>query len=237
MNNLRLKTLSVWLSVCVLSACGDGGSTGTTVRGTDGSTSSTETVVFEVSDFSEVAVAGPFNVSLLQGSEFSVEITIDRDDVDALNINKSGQTLNIGFQSGTNVQVGTLEAVVVLPTLTRVILAGATNAMFSGFAGSALDVELVGAAVLEGLNVRYDFVMVSAIGASQLFMEDVAAIAAVHAEFLGASSATINLMDSATLTGSLTAASALFYYGSNVRADIDTDLTSTVQRLGDTRSN
>lgn len=238
MNKQRLELLMVCVAAGLLSACGGGGSsTGITVTAADDPLNITETVTFELSDFSEVAVSGPFNVSLLQGSEFSVELTVDSDVVDSLNVEQIGQTLHIGFQSGSNVQVTTLEAVVAMPSLTRITLAGATNTMFSGFTGSALDIELAGAVALEGLNVAYDFVMVRAVGASQLMMEEVRAIAAAHAELAAASAATFNLTDSAILTGSLTTASALFYYGSNVAVEVNTDLTSVVERLGDSRPN
>lgn len=237
MNGQRLEILTMCVAVCILYACGGGSGKGINVTGSGDPANTTQTEVFEISDFSEVAIGGPFNVSILQGSEFSVAITIDSDDVNSLDVQKSGQTLNIGFQSGVNVQVETLEAVIILPSLVRVSLAGATDAMFSGFTGSALDVELAGAAALEGLNVSYDFVMVSAVGASQLIMKDVPAIPAAHADLLAASVATLNLMDSASLIGSVSAASSLFYYGSNVVVDVNTDLSSNVQRLGGTRPN
>lgn len=236
MNKQRFELLTMCAAICLLSACGGGG-TGISVTGPGDPPVLTQTVVFAISDFSAVAIGGPFNVSILQGSEFSVEITIDSDDVNSLDVHKSGQTLSIGFRSGVTVQVETLEAVIVLPSLARVSLAGATNTLFSGFTGSSLDVELAGAAALEGLNVSYDFVMVSAVGASQFLMEDVQALPAAHADLIAASVATFNLMDSATLTGSVTAASTAFYYGSDVTVDVNTDLSSSVQRLGDTRSN
>lgn len=238
MKRREWKFLILLAAVGLLSACGGGSNgAGITVTVADDPAIVTQTVEFEFNDFSEVAVSGPFKVSLLEGSEFSVVVTIDSDDVDSLNVEMVGQTLHIGLKSGSNIQVSTLEAVVAMPSLTRISLAGATDAMFSGFAGSALDVELAGAVALEGLNVAYDFVMLRAIGASQLMMEDVNAIPAAYAELAAASAATFNLMDSASLTGALTTASALFYYGSNVAIDVDTDLTSTVHRLGDSQIN
>ena len=65
-------------------------------------------------------------------------------------------------------------------------------------------------------------------------MENVTAIPAAHAELTGASTATFNMTDSATLTGPLSAASTLFYYGSDVLLDLDTDFTAAVERLGGT---
>ena len=131
----------------LLAACGGGGGgTGIRVSTPGGTDRPAETVAFDFAGFSEVAVGGPFTVSLLQGSEFSVEVTVDEHVVDLLQIEQNGPELSIGFRPNVNVDATTLEAVVALPSLTRITLAGATNAMFSGFDDSFLEVELVGAA-------------------------------------------------------------------------------------------
>lgn len=227
--------LTIGLLAGLLAACGGGGGSEIRVSTPGDSDNSTETVFFDFSGFSEVTVGGPFNISFLQGSEFSVELTVDDHVVDLLEVEQNGQVLSIGFRPNVSFEVQTLEAVVALPSLTRITLAGATNAMFSGFAESSLEVELFGASILEGLNVHYDFLSVEAVGASLLLMEDVDALPAVHAELSAASLATFNLMDGATLTGELTAASVLSYYGSGVAIQVDTSLASTVQRLGPSR--
>ena len=49
------------------------------------------------------------------------------------------------------------------------------------------------------------------------------------------SSATVNMMDNGVLTGTAIETSSLSYYGSNISLMVDTDLTSSVTRLGDSR--
>ena len=84
-------------------------------------------------------------------------------------------------------------------------------------------------------NAEYDFVMVLGSGATSAVLEDVSPLPAAHAVLSGASTTTFNLMDGANLTGSLAGASVLSYYGTNVVVQVSTDLTSTVERLGDSR--
>ena len=154
-----------------------------------------------------------------------------------MRVEKAGTALEIGFRDDiNNIETQTLEAVVTMPSLTRIDLAGGTDAMISGFNDSTLEANLAGAASLECLNVRYDFVSARGAGAAQLLMEDAAPLPAAHVELTGASLATLNMMDGATLTGSLAGGSMLQYYGSAVTVQVDTDLSSTVEHKGGTRN-
>ena len=53
-------------------------------------------------------------------------------------------------------------------------------------------------------------------------------------ELSGDSTATLNLMDFATVTGSLTGTSTFSYYGSNIVLQLNVAPTSSVRRLGGT---
>ena len=55
-----------------------------------------------------------------------------------------------------------------------------------------------------------------------------------HFELAGSSSAVINLMDSATVTGVLSGTSALSYYGSDIVFDLSVAITASLARLGGT---
>lgn len=218
-----------------LAACGGGGNSSVTSSTSSNQPNPTSTVPFNIVDFAEVAISGPFETSMTQGSDFLVELTVDSAITNLLDVRRNGQRLSIGFQPNSNVSSQTLEAVITLPSLTWVGLSGATSATASGFNDSTLEVELAGASSLEMTSVQYDFAMVLGAGATRLLMEDARPLPAAHAVLSGASTTTFNLMDGANLTGSLTAASVLSYYGSNVVVQVNTDLTSTVERLGDSR--
>ena len=228
-------SLTGCLVAAFLGGCSGGSSSSITSSTSSNQPNPTSTVPFNIIDFTEVAISGPFDTSLTQGSSFLVELTVDSAITNLLDVQRNGQRLSVGFQPNSNVSSQILEAVITLPSLTWVSLAGATNATASGFDDATLAVELAGASSLEATNVQYDFVMVLGAGATRLLMEDVSPLPAAHAVLSGASTATFNLMDGANLTGSLTAASILSYYGSNVVVQVNTDLTSTVERLGDSR--
>jgi len=63
-------------------------------------------------------------------------------------------------------------------------------------------------------------------------MEDVSPLPAADVNLPDLSSATLNLMDNAILTGTATAVSSIGYYGSDVTVSVITDFSSTVTRLG-----
>ena len=122
-----------------------------------------------------------------------------------------------------------------MPSLESISLAGVSVATISDFSGSVLDVQLAGAATLEGQNVSYDLLMATADAVSVLLMEDVSPLPATDINVSAVSSATVNLMDNAVLTGTATATSSIAYYGSNVTVSVVNDFSSSVTRLGDSR--
>ena len=230
---------SVWtgcLAATLLAGCGGGGG-GSSVSSTTSNRqpNPTSTVPFDIVDFTEITVAGPFRTSITQGPDFLVELTVDSAITSLLDVQRNGQRLSIGFQPNSNVSSQTLEAVITLPSLIWLSLTGAANATASGFNDATLELELSGASRLEMTDAQYNFVMVLSSGAATLVLEDVSPLPAAHAVLSGASTATLNLMDGANLTGSLAGTSVLSYYGTNVVVQVTTDFTSTVERVGDSR--
>ncbi len=64
---------------------------------------------------------------------------------------------------------------------------------------------------------------------------NVTPLPAAHVDLSGSSSTTLNLMDFATVTGSLSGTSALFYYGTNINLQLTVANSSSITRLGGTR--
>ncbi len=219
------------LSFALIAGCNDGGSE---TGGDGGGTNLTTTVTFAFNDFTGVSVVGPFSVSILPGP-YSIQVTVDSGLHRRLDVREVGQILEIGFEPGNNIQSETMTVEIVMPTLESMSLAGATVATISDFSGSVLEVQLAGVATLEGQNVSYDLLMANVDDVSVLLMEDVSPLPAADVNVSAVSSATVNLMDSAVLTGTATATSTLGYYGSNVTVLVVTDLTSSVILLGPSR--
>ncbi len=63
-------------------------------------------------------------------------------------------------------------------------------------------------------------------------MEDASPLPAADVNLSDLCSATLNLMDNAVLTGSVTAVSSIGYYGSDVTVSVIIDFSSTVTWLG-----
>ena len=63
-------------------------------------------------------------------------------------------------------------------------------------------------------------------------MEDGSPLPAADVNLSDLSSATLNLMDDAVLTGTAIAVSSMGYYGSDVTVSVITDFSSIVNRLG-----
>ena len=122
-----------------------------------------------------------------------------------------------------------------MPTLASINLAGVASGTITDFSGSVLEVRLAGVATLEGQNLSYDLLMANVDAVSVLLMENVSPLPAADVNLSSVSSATVNMMDNGVLTGTAIETSSLSYYGSNISLMVDTDLTSSVTRLGDSR--
>ncbi len=236
---MKTHVLSViFLSFALIAGCGSGGS-GTVgnggVSGGGGGANLTTTITFEFNNFTGVSVAGSFSVSIVPGP-YSIRVTVDSGLHRQLDVREEGQLLIVGFEAGSNIQSETMTVEIVMPTLESISLAGATVTTISDFSGSFLEVQLAGVATLEGQNVSYDLLMANVDAVSVLLMEDVSPLPAADVNVSAVSSATVNMMDGAVLTGSAIATSSISYYGSDVSITVATDLSSSVTRLGDSRT-
>ena len=230
MKYIRYTTVAILVTV-LTAGCNDGGSE---TGGDGGGTNLTTTTTFAFNNFTGVSVVGPFSVSIVPGP-YSIQVTVDSGLHRRLDVREEGQILIVGFEPGPDIDSQTQEVAITMPTLTSINLAGLTSGTISGFNDSVLDVRLAGIAVLEAQNLRYDFLMADVAGVSHLLMQDVSPLPAANLHVEGVSSATVNMMDNAVLTGSVEGISTLSYYGNNVTIDVFTDEFSSVRRLGDSR--
>lgn len=193
-----------------------------------------DTIDYEVSDFVSIDVNGSFEVTLRQGSSFKVEVRIDSTEASKLDVGVQGDRLNIGFIPNVDVRADTLEAVIEMPNIEALTLNGSNNVLLTGFNGATLEVSIDGDNVLDGRDSTFDYVMATVSGSSLLDFTDVTALPSAHIELSGSSSATLNLMDFASITGSLTGTSALLYYGSSINLELTVGNAANVTRLGGT---
>lgn len=228
---MNLRILPIVIAGIILAACNSGSSNNVDRRKDE----EPVTRSFAVTDFTGIAINGSFASTVRQGNDFTVELTVDADVVNLLDVFVDGTMLRIGFVPNSDIRAKTLEAVVTMPKLEVIQLNGSNRVDVVNFSGSTLDVDLQGSNFLRARQAAYDF-MTARVNGNVLFeFVDVVALPAGHIDISGSSNASLNLMDFASLTGSIMGTSTLGYYGSNINLDLDTAPTATVVRLGVSR--
>ncbi|MGI9224683.1 MAG: DUF5666 domain-containing protein [Woeseiaceae bacterium] len=201
--------------------------------------SATVTLEYSFRDFTEITVPTVFNVSVTQGSDFSVEVVVDAEVSDRIDVTQAGSNLNIALITGDG-RIETLEAIITMPVLERLDLDGVANATLYDFDQAQMDLRVAGVSQLIGSGLTIDNLTAEVSGVSRLDIGDVRPIGYAAIDISGVSQATLNMDVGAALTGSVntgqgTGVSTLFYFGTDVAIDVSTDGLSSVVRLGATR--
>lgn len=224
----RLPTLALALALpllvlsCALTGCG---------IMSQSITGSGRTIpkAYPLTHFSRVTAGHAFVVDLVQGSEYSVTVTLDDNLVDYLDVHTSGSTLHLGLQPHVNLRKATLHARIVLPQLDQMDLSGAARATLSGFNSQGpLKLRLSGASQLRGdiQNGDADFGLS---GASHLTLRGRAG--ALKLDASGASHADLGDYPSARTDVDASGATTIVV---NVSADLNAEASgaSSVHYLG-----
>ncbi len=171
---------------------------------------------FELEGFHGIAIEGAWQVNLARGDEWQVEVSHSEDLEDELNVHISGDqlVLDITPSGGWRWWRRTdsrLTAEIVMPELTEVEMAGASQLSLSGFEGDLLVLEIAGANQLEGRDGRYDNLDLTAAGANEIDLSGVV-VTDAQIDVAGASEVTLR-MDGGDLEGSVAGAGGIDYYG------------------------
>ncbi len=132
----------------------------------------TEKVV--ASDFSNVDIDGPFEVTITKSDAFSVTISVEANFRDYVSAVKEGDTLKINLNPRhpfTNFPVGakTFKAKITMPVLSQLRLSGATKGTISGFKLSQdFKLDVSGASSLDMKNIEAGDVELQVTGASRI---------------------------------------------------------------------
>lgn len=199
----------------------------------------TRTLVYGLQGFTEISVPTVFGISVTQGADYSVEVTVDAEAADRVSVDMNGARLTIALQTGDG-RIDTLEAHVTMPVLDRIDLTGVVDARLYGFDQPQMTINVGGVSNLRGEALTVDHLIGSVSGVSRLQLGDIRPIGRADITVGGVSQATLNMDVGATLAGSVTTgqgtgASTLFYYGTNVVMNVATGPNASVIRLGDTK--
>ncbi len=175
---------------------------------------------FELKDFRSVIFEGAWEVDLIQGDNWQVELSYpeDLEDKIRVEVKENHLVLDSGnwhmrdwdwWRGGQDTH---MTARIIMPELHAVEITGATELDFSGFEGDHISITISGAGHVEGDDGRYDELTVITSGAGHVDMRDVIV---VDAEVIisGAGKVTVS-MDGGVLSGDLSGFGKIEYYGS-----------------------
>lgn len=195
----------------------------------------TTTVSFDFENFTEVSVFSVFGVTVNQGPEFSVQVTIDAEAMNDLDVTLTGSRLNLGLLPGDH-NIQTIDAQVTMPVLNDIDLEGVVNVIVAGFDQNQMSIDIEGVSRLRGESLSLDNLTADVSGVSELNLADVFPIGSATVSVSGTSQATLNMDVGSSLSGSVMGTSTLSYYGTNVNVTVTTEPVSQLVRLGDTQS-
>ncbi|MDH3510096.1 MAG: DUF5666 domain-containing protein [Gammaproteobacteria bacterium] len=196
-----------------------------------------ETLPFDFDNFTNISVLGLSRVTVVQGPDFSVEVTANANMVNDVQVTQTGDTVNFGLNN-----THMLNAFVTMPVLNQIdVGAGAlANVTLEDFDQLQMTVNVGGVSSVRGEELRIGDLTATVSGVSVLDLGEIRPIGSADIDVSGVSQATLNMEPGSTLTGSVrtgqgTGHSTLFYYGTNVTVNVTTDSLSRVTKLGDSR--
>jgi hypothetical protein len=171
----------------------------------------------DLTGFSSIRAQNGWDLILTQGASWQVQIsyphgmgdridTVVRDDVLELNFRPPRGFRLLGVGSP-----GRGSATITMPSLARVQLEGAGTANLSGFEGDRLELSGAGAFSITAQDSRFTHLELSMSGAGEVDLRGLTAVSA-HVSLTGATN-TILSMGGGALTGAITGAGQLEYYG------------------------
>ncbi|MCH7997727.1 MAG: DUF2807 domain-containing protein [Chloroflexi bacterium] len=197
-------------------------------------------------NFTRINVGNAFQVEISMAIRHSVAITADDNVIELIEVEKEGDTLRIGLETGDYDEV-TLKVKIGLPELDGLLMTGATRGVLEGISSATdLSISLSGASSLEGqLEVRKGDFRLS--GASRIKLSgsadslsirgsgasifDLGEFAVSRGEVIlsGASRATVRVGESLDRVD-LSGASILSYTGEPEIKEVSTTGASSIER-------
>ena len=202
-------------------------------------TSHAAILAYDFDGFTSISVPTVFGISVIQGSEYSVEVIVDEEAANRVAVTRDGATLTIALLPGDG-RIETLEARVTMPVLDRIDLTGVVNARLYGFDQPEMTINVGNVSNLYGDALRIGHLQATVSGVSRMDLGDIRPIGQADVAVSGVSQATLNMDIGSRLGGSVstgqgTGTSVLFYYGSNVTLDVVTGDNASLVWLGETR--
>ncbi len=195
-------------------------------------TAATSTLDFDFEGFDKIMVPAPYQLDIVRGGEFLVEVTVDSQYTAGIEVWKEGSTLILGVGSGPY-NFSTLDAQVTLPALDSIEIIGAGSATVSGFSQHKLVVNIIGTGRVKGTSIWIDELDLKVIGTGGVDFGDIEPLQYADVGLDGVNVSTLNMATGSTITGALIGITKLKYWGSNVRLDVAMTGLSGIEWLGE----
>ena len=168
----------------------------------------------DVTDFARVETRGSWQVMITQGDKWKVDLSYPEDLEDRLRVRMEGNSLILATRPrfGIRWNEGPATARIVMPALVTLDVGGAGKVKFSGFSGDRLAISISGAAKIDGTDGHYDELALTVRGAGNVDMRDMVFTNA-RTQVSGAGNIAIT-MDGGVLSGKISGAGKVAYYGS-----------------------
>ena len=205
----------------------------------DGLPSVRTTLTFDFENFANIMASGFLTLTVTQGAQFSVEVIVNSNLINDVQVTQTGDTLFID-ESGSYPLIR--DVFITMPVLNRidVDVAPLGNITLRDFNQTQMIVNMDGVGTMRGKSLTIGDLTAAVSGVCILNFGDISPLDSANIAISGVSQATLNMGDGTTITGSVmtgqgTGHSILYYYGTNVTANVTTDLLSEIVRLGDTK--
>lgn len=192
----------------------------------------TVTQIVDAEGFDRILVLSPYDVDIVQGAEFHVEVTVDRKYEDAVAVWVDDSALIVGVGEGPY-NFSTLEARITVPKLESIEILGAGNATLSGFSQHELAVRIVGTGRVAGESLWVDELDLKVIGTGGVDFGDIGPLQHADVGLDGVNESTLNMADRSMIKGMLIGITRLKYWGNDVRLDVTKIGFSQTKWLGD----
>jgi hypothetical protein len=190
------------------------------------------TRTYDLADFRGVEVSGQWQVTIERGDAWRVAVEAPAEGFEDVQVRLSGDGEDVDLEApwwfGDRDGENALEATITMPALESLDISGTSLVRFSGFEGRALSLDLSGAGSISGAASRFDELTLDSSGAVNIDLGDVT-VTDAEVDISGAGNVTLR-MAGGRLTGDLSGAANLDYYGTVSDESVDRSGLVTVRR-------
>ena len=189
---------------------------------------------FDLSGFTHVSANGQWQVTLVRGDQWSVQVSYPAELESGIDVREEGGALELRYNLKRSwwsdfgsKQALSMTARVVMPALEAVDMHGASSLDLTGFAGERLAIDASGAISIDGRDSRYDTLALRIGGAGRTDLSGVTTTAA-QINVSGVQNITLR-MAGGTLSGRVSGVSRVDYLGTVSSQDVHASGVSRIE--------